>query len=119
MFIPNAIFGAQSVMNISQINNRRLRIDVSVSYDDRARIEPICKALKESFKALPDVAPEMKLWVLLTGYGASSLDAIPDPHPDRWERWMRLLSFALAPQEEPWGRSGSRNRRRTPPVSAR
>ena len=45
VFIPNAIFWAQSVMNISQIDNRRLRIDFSVSYDDRARIEPICNEL--------------------------------------------------------------------------
>ena len=74
VFIPNAIFGAQSVMNISQIDNRRLRIDFSVSYDDRARIEPICNELAERLKVLPDVNPAMELWVLFTGYGASSLD---------------------------------------------
>lgn len=74
VFIPNAIFGAQSVMNISQIDNRRLRIDFSVTYDDRARIEPICSELAERLKVLPDVNPAMELWVLFTGYGASSLD---------------------------------------------
>ena len=62
------------VMNISQIDNRRLRIDFSVSYDDRARIEPICNELAERLKVLPDVNPAMELWVLFTGYGASSLD---------------------------------------------
>ena len=74
VFIPNAIFKAQSVMNISQIDNRRLRIDFSVSYDDRARIEPICTELAQRLKALPDVNPQMELWVLFKGYGASSLD---------------------------------------------
>ena len=74
VFIPNAIFGAQSVMNITQIDNRRLLLDFSVSYDDRTKIEPICDALMARLKVMPEVHQERELWVLFRGYGESSLD---------------------------------------------
>ena len=61
-------------MNNSQIDHRRLRINFLVGYDVRARIKPIWDELAERLKAMPDVNPAMELWVLFTGYGASSLD---------------------------------------------
>lgn len=74
VFIPNAIFGAHSVMNISQIDNRRLLVDFSLTYDDRERLEPICQELTETVRALEEVNPERELWVLFQNYGESSLD---------------------------------------------
>ena len=74
VFIPNSIFGAQSVMNISQIDNRRLLIDFSVTYDDRERIAPICAELTERVRAMPEINPERELCTLFKGYGESSLD---------------------------------------------
>ncbi|MGC6482745.1 MAG: mechanosensitive ion channel domain-containing protein [Synechococcus sp.] len=74
VFIPNAIFAAQSVMNITQVDHRRLTIDFSVTYNDRERVEPICRDLTDALHGVVDVNPDQELWVLFTGYGDSSLD---------------------------------------------
>ena len=74
VFVPNAIFGAQAVMNITQIDNRRLILDFSVSYSDRERIEPICAELTAALRQLPEVNQDRELCVLFNRYGESSLD---------------------------------------------
>jgi MscS family membrane protein len=74
VFIPNAIFSTQALMNISQTDNRRLLIDFSVRYDDRERIPAICTELTERVKNLPEVNPTRELCVLFRSYGESSLD---------------------------------------------
>ena len=74
VFIPNAIFSTQALMNISQTDNRRLLIDFSVRYDDRERIAPICEELTTRLKTMPGVNPERELWTLFKRYGESSLD---------------------------------------------
>lgn len=74
VFIPNAIFGRQSVINISEIDNRRLIIDFSVTYSDRARIPSICTDLSQQLQQHPRVNPAQELCVVFKGYGASSLD---------------------------------------------
>ena len=74
VFIPNAIFSTQALMNISQTDNRRLLIDFSVRYDDRERIAPICEELTRRVQSMPGVNPERELWTLFKSYGESSLD---------------------------------------------
>lgn len=90
VFIPNAIFGSQSVTNISEIDNRRLVVDFSVSYSDRERIEPICAELTEHLKQMPEVNSTQELCVLFHRYGESSLDCrlVCCSHSsDRVEAW--------------------------------
>lgn len=74
VFIPNAIFGRQSVINVSEIDNRRLIIDFSVTYSDRKHIPGICKELTERLHHHPSINPAQDLLAVFSGYGASSLD---------------------------------------------
>ncbi|GCE65856.1 mechanosensitive ion channel protein MscS [cyanobiont of Ornithocercus magnificus] len=74
VFIPNAIFGQQSVINVSQIDNRRLIIAFSVTYSDRDRIPAICAELTDRLRHHPLINPAQDLLAVFSGYGASSLD---------------------------------------------
>jgi MscS family membrane protein len=74
IFVPNSIFSANPVINIAETDNRRIWIEFGLSYDDRARIEPIVADLERILAQHPEVAPTKTRAVHFTGYGDSSLD---------------------------------------------
>lgn len=74
VFVPNTIFSANPVINIAETDNRRIWIEFGLTYDDRARIEPIVADLEQALATDPDVNQEKTKAVNFTGYGESSLD---------------------------------------------
>jgi MscS family membrane protein len=74
VFVPNTIFSANPVINIADTDNRRIWIEFGLTYDDRARIEPIIADLERALASEPDVNQEKAKAVNFTGYGESSLD---------------------------------------------
>lgn len=74
VFVPNTIFSANPVINIAETDNRRIWIEFGLTYDDRARIEPIVADLEQALAIDPDVNQEKTRVVNFTGYGESSLD---------------------------------------------
>ena len=74
VYVPNTIFTKSPVVNISAIDNRRVWINFSLTYDDRPRIAAIVAELERILAEHPRVAQEKTRAVHFTGYGESSLD---------------------------------------------
>ncbi|EDY38650.1 small mechanosensitive ion channel, MscS family [Cyanobium sp. PCC 7001] len=81
LYVPNGVFTSQPVQNVAEIDNRRLMIPFSVSYDDRERIPAISQAIEQRVVAVEGLDPAKDHLVHFMGYGASSLD-------------LRLMCFA-------------------------
>ncbi len=47
MYIPNSIFASKPVVNIADIDNRRIWIEVRVNYGDRRKVELILSDLQQ------------------------------------------------------------------------
>lgn len=74
VYVPNTIFTRSPVINTTAIDNRRVCINFSLSYDDRLRIPPIVAELEQVLASHPRVAQAKLKAVHFTGYGESSLD---------------------------------------------
>ena len=74
VFIPNSIFGSRSVMNISEIDSRRVIIHFSLRFNDRSKIEPIRAELLHQMSLNALIDKQHERFVILDGYGDSSLD---------------------------------------------
>lgn len=74
VYVPNTIFTSTPVVNTAAIDNRRVWIAFSVSYDDRLRIPAIVAELEQVLASHPRVDPDKLMAVHFTGYGESSLD---------------------------------------------
>lgn len=74
LFVPNAIFSAKSVVNSSEIDNRRVWVEFGLNYADREKIQTLTVELEAWLRADVDVDPERTLAVNFVGYGDSSLN---------------------------------------------
>ena len=74
VFIPNSIFGSQSVVNMSKIDNRRVTINFSLTYNDRNKIPAIREELIHQLERNEHVDQQHERFVILQSYGESSLD---------------------------------------------
>lgn len=74
VFIPNTIFTSKSVLNISEIDNRRIWIEFGLTYDDRPRIPAILAELNQVLAGHSGVEQDKTKAVNFIGYGDSSLD---------------------------------------------
>ena len=74
IFIPNSIFGRNSVINVSEIDNRRLVVNFSVTYNDRNKIPAIREELLRQLERNENVDQQHERFVILQSYGESSLD---------------------------------------------
>ena len=74
LFVPNAIFSAKSVINSSEIDNRRIWIEFGINYADRDRIPALTVDLESWLLADVDVDSERTLAVNFIGFGDSSLN---------------------------------------------
>ncbi|MEO1003433.1 MAG: mechanosensitive ion channel domain-containing protein [Cyanobacteria bacterium J06638_7] len=74
VFVPNVIFSTNPVVNIADTDNRRIWIEFGLTYDDRARVQPILASLESLIAEHPDVDQGRFAAVNFTGYGESSLD---------------------------------------------
>jgi MscS family membrane protein len=81
IYVPNGVFTTEPVQNVAEIDNRRLLIPFSVSYDDLERIPAISQAIEQRVVAVEGLDPAKDHLVHFMGYGPSSLD-------------LRLLCFA-------------------------
>jgi MscS family membrane protein len=82
VYVPNTIFISTPVVNTAAIDNRRVWIQFSVSYDDRPLIPAIVAELEQVLADHPRVDQHKLQAVHFTGYGASSLDLRLLAHAD-------------------------------------
>jgi MscS family membrane protein len=74
VYVPNALFSTNPVINVADTDNRRIWIEFGLTYDDRARVQPILASLESLVAEHPDVDQGRFAAVNFTGYGESSLD---------------------------------------------
>jgi MscS family membrane protein len=74
VYVPNTIFTSTPVVNTTAIDNRRVWIEFSVSYDDRPSIPAIVAELEQVLASHQKVDPDKLQAVHFTGYGESGLD---------------------------------------------
>jgi MscS family membrane protein len=74
VYVPNTIFTSKPVVNIAEIDNRRLWIEFGVSYSDRPQIPAIVAELEQHLQQHPQVDRSKPLAVNFVGYGDSSLN---------------------------------------------
>ena len=97
MYIPNNIFTSKPVVNIADIDNRRIWIEFGVNYGDRRKIESIVSDLQQVLVNHSDVDQSKNMAVNFTGYGDSSLNlrlvcySSSGDLSDAWALQQRLL----------------------------
>lgn len=97
VYIPNNIFTSKPVVNIADIDNRRIWIEFGVNYGDRRKIESIVSDLQQVLVNHSDVDQSKKMAVNFTGYGDSSLNlrlvcySSSGNLSDAWALQQRLL----------------------------
>lgn len=74
VFVPNTMFTTNTVVNITETDNRRIWIEFGLTYNDRPHIAAIVANLEQLLAAHPEVDQEQAKAVNFTGYGDSSLD---------------------------------------------
>lgn len=74
VYVPNTIFTSKPVVNIAEIDNRRLWIEFGLSYCDRQRIPAILTELEQHLQQHPQIDQSKPLAVNFIGYGDSSLN---------------------------------------------
>ena len=97
IFIPNGLFTTKPVLNVAEIDSRRVWIEFGLSYEDRRRIEPIVAALQAWMAAQPSIDHDKPAAVHFVGYGESSLSLRLVCHGasgdvfDAWDLQQQLL----------------------------
>ena len=97
IFIPNGLFTTKPVLNVAEIDSRRVWIEFGLSYEDRRRIEPIVAALRAWMAAQPAIDQDKPAAVHFVGYGESSLNLRLVCHGasgdvfDAWDLQQQLL----------------------------
>jgi MscS family membrane protein len=74
LYIPNAVFASNAVINGKRRSHRELVLDFGLRYSDRAAIEPITAALRQALRQIPGVEAELPQRVHFRNFGESSLD---------------------------------------------
>jgi len=74
LYVPNAVFASNAVINGKRRGHRELVLDFGLRYSDRAAIEPITAELRELLQRTAGVEAELPQRVHFSGFGDSSLD---------------------------------------------
>ncbi|MFZ9621437.1 MAG: mechanosensitive ion channel family protein [Prochlorococcaceae cyanobacterium] len=74
LYVPNAVFASNAVINGKRRSHRELVLDFGLRYRDRDAIEAITAELRDLLKRSSDVAAELPQRVHFKGFGESSLD---------------------------------------------
>jgi MscS family membrane protein len=83
IYVPNGVFTSQAIQNLAQIDNRRIWLEVGLSFSDRERVATITQNLEQRLSSLPGVDPSKDQLAHFVGYGESSLQ-------------LRLLCYAAS-----------------------
>ncbi|MFM1811072.1 MAG: hypothetical protein RLZZ336_10 [Cyanobacteriota bacterium] len=74
LYVPNAVFANNAVINGKRRSHRELVIDFGLRFSDRATIEAITADLRAVLHQIPDIEAGLPQRVHFKGFGESSLD---------------------------------------------
>ncbi|MFV0681057.1 mechanosensitive ion channel family protein [Ottowia sp.] len=97
LYIPNALFNTIVVENVSRMQHFRIMQTLGLTYDDYARVRPICNDLRSMLQQHPDIAQDQTLLVRFQKYGASTLDILVYCYAKTtdWDRFMQVQEDVL------------------------
>ncbi|PIS02774.1 MAG: mechanosensitive ion channel protein MscS [Chlamydiae bacterium CG10_big_fil_rev_8_21_14_0_10_42_34] len=74
LFIPNSIFSTISVENPSRMSNRRIRANISLSYEDSSKVTLILSQIDQLLKTHHGIDQSSYSFANLTSFGPHSLE---------------------------------------------
>ncbi len=74
LYLPNAIFSNQLVINCSRMSHRRIADRISISYEDVSKIESIVNGIKECISSHPSIDTNLPVLVFFNDFNEYSLD---------------------------------------------
>jgi len=74
LYVPNSVFLTISIENPSRMQNRRIKANIGLRYQDSKKIDVILVDIENMLKAHPEIDTSKTLFVHLVNFGASSLD---------------------------------------------
>ena len=74
LFVPNGIFSNISVENAQRMQNRRIKTQISIRYDDVFKLKNILSGIKEMLKNHPEIDQDKESYVNLINLGPSALE---------------------------------------------
>ena len=74
LYIPNGVFSSISIENPSRMQNRRIKAQIGVRYEDADAIESIVNTIEEMLRSHPEIDTGRVLYVKVVEFAPSSLD---------------------------------------------
>ncbi len=73
IYVPNAIFSTAVIVNPSRMNNRRIKQNIGVRYDDAERLPQILTEIRSYLTTHPDIDQQRTTLVNIMSFDASSI----------------------------------------------
>ncbi|MGC9401419.1 mechanosensitive ion channel family protein [Vibrio genomosp. F10] len=73
LYVPNSVFSSIVVENPSRMQNRRIKEDIGIRYNDSSKVALIVSDIKTMLKTHPDIDSKQTLIVNFNAFGPSSL----------------------------------------------
>ena len=74
MYIPNAVFATNSIVNPGQMYNRRILANIGLRYEDIPAMDTITKQVRDLLKSHKDIDQEQIILVHFNAWESSSLN---------------------------------------------
>ncbi|WGV98770.1 mechanosensitive ion channel family protein [Vibrio sp. YMD68] len=74
LYVPNSVFSSIVVENPSRMQNRRIKEDIGIRYNDSSKVTLIVSDIKTMLKTHPDIDSKQTLIVNFNAFAPSSLD---------------------------------------------
>ncbi|MES2344409.1 MAG: mechanosensitive ion channel family protein [Chlamydiota bacterium] len=97
IYLPNAIFSQQLVINSSRMSHRRILENISVRYDDFSKVKLLAEEIKKKVASHPRIDTHLPLLVFFNAFKEYSLDIHIDIYTiaTRYEEYLAVKQEVL------------------------
>ena len=92
MFIPNAVFATNSIVNPGQMYNRRIKANIGLRYEDITAIEEITQQVRQLLREHPAIDQDQTILVHFNAWESSSLNmqVYCFTKTTNWNEWLDI-----------------------------
>jgi len=80
VYLPNAIFSQQLVINSSRMSHRRIEEKIGLRYRDFSKIKPIVEGIRKEILSHPSIDTNLPVHVFFNAFGQYSVDIYIDAY---------------------------------------
>jgi MscS family membrane protein len=97
LYLPNAIFSNQVVVNSSRMSHRRIEQRIGISYEDAPKMPKIVDAIKEAISTHPAIDTNLPVLVFFNDFNQYSLDIYIDVYTlaTRYDQFLAVKQDIL------------------------